>query len=99
MAPKGKWQVTNTGTMTITLGGHTLHPGDTLHLKTMEIDDVDVKICELRWVITPDLDGPQLQYRSIVGRAGGPLALIFSEWEAVPKIFMNRKLKENASKE
>lgn len=49
---------------------------------------------ELRWVVTPELDGPQLQYRAwMIGPAGRYInASAWSEWMAVPTVFQSQKL-------
>lgn len=49
---------------------------------------------EFRWVVTPDQDGKQLQFRAwMIGPAGAPVGqMIWSDWAAIPTVFQNHKL-------
>lgn len=52
----------------------------------------DLNGIELRFVVTPDLDGRQLQYR--IRRSNDD----WLPWKAVPTVFENKKAKERFSK-
>lgn len=54
--------------------------------------DRDIPMVELRYVVTPDLDGRQLQYRSRLVGYFGPHK--WGPWLPVLTVFTHKKLKE-----